>query len=138
MPPRYFPAFTTPVRGHRFAGRPPGDVRLEGLDAVELVREPHNPSDPRAVAVWGTSASVRWRIGYLERAVARRLAPRLDAGEVLEATPAGWLPEPGGRWSRPAVRVAAGTGASGAEHGLHGQQGIGRQHPFDDRVVEPA
>lgn len=142
MEARYFPPFTTPVRGHRFAGAPPGGHGLEHVREVALVREPQNPRDSRAVAVWARTPSGGWRIGYLERAVARRLAPRLDAGQALRASAAGWLPEPGGRWLRPAVRVAAPghlrPSASAAEDRLDGQQRPGRQEALDEGVVDAA
>lgn len=97
--------FRTPVRGFSFAAPPPGtDVPRPGA-AARLVREPANPRDPLAVAVW-TTDGVPWRIGYLDRAVAARLAPRLDAGQRFLAELAGWVEAPGAVWHRPLVRVA--------------------------------
>lgn len=95
-------AFRTPVRGHAFAAPPPGGSAPEsGVQAV-LAREPANPADPLAVAVWATpGAGQRWRIGYLDRGVAARLAPRLDAGARVRARLDGWSEEPDGRWRRP-------------------------------------
>lgn len=131
------PTFTTPVRGHRFAGAPPEGRPL--ADAVaqrrpaRLVREPANPADRHAVAVWVAAPSTGWwRIGYLERAVAIRLAPRLDAGEHFEVTIAGWVAEPQGRWERPLVRVSA------AEDRLDGHEAAGRQDALDHGVVQAA
>lgn len=95
-------AFRTPVRGYAFASPPPGGERpASGLPA-ELAREPDNPADPLAVAVWALPASGgRWRIGYLDRGVAARVAPRLDAGRRVRAQLDGWSTEPEGRWRRP-------------------------------------
>ncbi len=142
MPPAWFPPFTTPVRGHRYAGRPPGITGLRDLEALRLVREADNPRDPLAVAVWGRAGEVRWRIGYLERAVARRLAPRMDRGLALDVTPAGWLPEPAGRWQRPAVRIAIAAGgaapSSAPEDRLHGHERPGREQALHDGVVDAA
>ncbi len=128
-----FPAFTTPVRGHAFAGRPPGMVRRlhPGTPAV-LVREADNPKDANAVGVWIRGRPGHWRIGYLERAVAIRLAPRLDRGVAMRAELGGWIPDPSGRWQRPTVRISA------AEDGLHGHQGSRRQEPLDDCVIDAA
>lgn len=98
-------AFRTPVRGHAFAARPPGAPAPHPGQVVQLRREPDNPADPLAVGVW-TDA---WRIGYLDRQVAARLAPRLDAGLRVEARVDGWVAEPGGRWRRPMVRLQPGT-----------------------------
>jgi hypothetical protein len=50
-----------------------------------------------------------WRLGYLDRVVAARVAPRLDEGAPIEVTVEGLVPEPDGRWQRPVVRVAVGA-----------------------------
>jgi hypothetical protein len=97
--------FRTPVRGHGFAARPPATPAPSAGAAAELVREPDNPADPLAVAVW-TIGERPWRLGYLDRAVAARLAPRIDAGQRFRAELAGWVDAPGGRWRRPLLRVA--------------------------------
>lgn len=116
-----FLPFLTPVRGHAFAGAPPGPAApIHHGAAARLHREPDNPADPLAVAVWATGTGTPWRIGYLERAVAARVTPRLDAGATITATLAGWWDEPHGRWARPVValqpdhaaRVAPSTAAS--------------------------
>ena len=98
--------FRTPVRGHAVAGVPEAAGTVEPGQAASLVREPGNPADPLAVAVWVDAADGRpWRIGYLDRLVAGRLAPRLDAGTSIQAEIDGWVPEPDGRWRRPLLRV---------------------------------
>lgn len=103
---RAFLPFLTPVRGHAFACAPPGKAApVHHGAAARLVREPDNPADPLAVAVWATEAGTPWRIGYLERAVAARVAPRLDDGATVTATLAGWWDEPTGRWTRPVVAL---------------------------------
>jgi hypothetical protein len=97
-------AFRTPVRGYAFAAPPPGGVPPESGVAAELAREPDNPADPLAVAVWASpERGARWRIGYLDRGVAARVAPRLDAGTRVRAQLDGWSTEPQGRWRRPLV-----------------------------------
>ncbi len=98
-------AFRTPVRGHAFAGHPSGAASLRGGEAASLVREPANPADPLAVAVWVDAGGTPWRVGYLDRGVAARLAPRLDRGARLSARIDGWVTEPDGRWHRPLVLV---------------------------------
>lgn len=98
-------AFRTPVRGHAFAARPDDQDVLRPGEPVQLRREADNPADPMAVALWRD----HWRIGYLDRQVAARLAPRLDAGLRVEARIDGWVAEPGGRWRRPMVLVQPGT-----------------------------
>lgn len=118
---RGFLPFLTPVRGHAFASSPPGPAApVHHGAAARLAREPQNPADPLAVAVWATGRGTPWRIGYLERAVAARVAPRLDGGATVTATLAGWWDEPEGRWVRPVValqpddvpRMAASTPSS--------------------------
>jgi hypothetical protein len=72
-----------------------------------LRREPGNPADEWAVAVWSEGGGVPWRVGYLDRGVAARLGPRLDAaGGRLPAAFAGWTAAAGG-WQRPLVRVGS-------------------------------
>ena len=99
--------FHTPVRGHSFAALPPGGVTgLEADTPVALRREPGNPADPLAIGVWLVDADgPRWRLGYLDRTVAARLAPRMDAGAEVEGVLHGWVDEPEGRWRRPLVRL---------------------------------
>jgi hypothetical protein len=103
------PDFHTPVRGYAFAAVPP--PRSAVLDAgtpVALIREPENPADPLAVGVWLLErGEPRWRLGYLDRTVASRIAPRLDAGAELEAVLDGWVEEPDGRWRRPLLHLRA-------------------------------
>lgn len=106
-PRRTFLPFLTPVRGHAFASPPPDAAApVRHGAAARLRREPDNPADPLAVAVWAIgSDGGAWRIGYLERAVAARVAPRLDDGVEVAATLAGWWDEPRGRWRRPVVAL---------------------------------
>jgi hypothetical protein len=101
------PSFHTPVRGYAFAAvPPPAAAVLEPGTEVLLLREPGNPADPMAVAVWLTVADrPTWRLGYLDRTVASRLAPRLDAGAQVRAELDGWVEEPNGRWRRPLLHL---------------------------------
>jgi len=101
--------FRTPVRGHAFAGPAPEEALAVGR-AVELLREPANPADPLAIAVWSEDdAGRRWRLGYLDRTVAATLAPRLDDGTRITGVLDGWIEEPDGRWERPLVRLEVPT-----------------------------
>lgn len=104
--------FSTAVRGHAFAAPPPGAQKLSPGAPLKLCREPANPADPYAVAVWTVAGDAeQWRIGYLDRLVAARLAGELDRGTVRRAWVQGWLAEPAGRWQRPMIRI--GEAASG-------------------------
>ena len=97
--------FRTPLRGHAFAGPVPDEALTPGR-AVSLVREPDNPADTHAVAVWVSDDQQRsWRVGYLDRTVAARIAPSIDGGRAVTAVLEGWIEEPGGRWERPMIRV---------------------------------
>lgn len=99
-------AFRTPVRGHAFAPMPADPAAVAAEAPVRFRREPTNPADPLAVAVWTEGGDgVPWRMGYLDRAVAARVAPRLDAGLEVEGRLDGWIPEPRGRWLRPLLRL---------------------------------
>lgn len=102
--PAQVPTFRTPVRGHAFAARPPGVAGPQVGVATQLVREPDNPRDRFAVAVWADGTRP-WRLGYLDRAVAARLAPRMDAGQRFAAEVDGWVDAPGGAWRRPLLRI---------------------------------
>lgn len=118
------PEFRTPVRGYAFAAVPP--PRRAVLDAgtpVVLLREPDNPADPLAVGVWLVEGGrPRWRLGYLDRTVASRIAPRLDAGATIDAVLDGWVEEPDGRWRRPLLRLrpTAGDAEDGADVAAEG------------------
>lgn len=96
-------AFRTPVRGYAFASRPPDAPEPVPGQLARLVREPANPADPLAVAVWVEGDGPGWRIGYLDRGVSARVAPRLDRGLRIDARVDGWVPEPDGRWRRPVL-----------------------------------
>jgi hypothetical protein len=95
--------FRTPVRGHAFAARPPGVQAPHPGQVARLEREPDNPADRLAVAVWAEHDGAWWRVGYLDRGVAARIAPRLDRGLRVDARVDGWVAEPRGRWRRPVV-----------------------------------
>lgn len=101
------PDFHTPVRGYAFAAVPPPRTAvLDPGTPVVLLREPDNPADPLAVGVWLVEdGRPRWRLGYLDRTVASRIAPRLDAGEQVDAVLDGWVEEPDGRWRRPLLHL---------------------------------
>jgi hypothetical protein len=101
------PAFHTPVRGYAFAAVPPPSTAvLEPGTRVALLREPENTADRYAVGVWLLEGGrPRWRLGYLDRTVAARIAPRLDDGAEVDAVLDGWVEEPGGRWRRPLLHL---------------------------------
>jgi hypothetical protein len=101
------PSFRTPVRGHAFAPRREDTPAPVPGESAELVPEPANPADPQAIAVWAGHGDQRRRIGYLDRHVAARVAPRLRQGLVLSARVDGWTHEPEGRWQRPIVLLIA-------------------------------
>jgi hypothetical protein len=122
-------AFHTPVRGYAFAAvPPPRSAVLEPGTPVMLIREPHNPADELAVGVWLIEADrPRWRLGYLDRTVASRIAPRLDAGVSVQAVLDGWVEEPDGRWRRPLLHLRPGPDADVAAEGPGvGDPGYGR------------
>jgi hypothetical protein len=118
-------AFRTPLRGHAFAAAPPGAAPVGPELRARAVREPDNPADPLAVAVWAAprdGGGPPWRLGYLDRVVAARLAPRLDGGAPIAVAIEGLVPEPEGRWQRPVVRVEVGVPlARGGAAGLWGR-----------------
>ena len=130
--------FRTPLRGHAFAGPVPVEALGPGRP-VSLVREPENPADAHAVAVWVSDDEQRsWRVGYLDRTVAARIAPLIDAGTVVTAVLEGWIEEPGGRWERPLVRleVAAADGGPGGGESVRATV-WGRPPGVRRRAVDP-
>jgi hypothetical protein len=132
--------FRTPLRGHAFAGPTPPEALEPGRPAT-VTREPGNPADPLAIAVWVEDAEGRrWRVGYLDRTVAARLAPRIDGGAEVRAVLDGWLAEPGGRWERPLLRLDITAGPAERDRSsetLHAEV-WGRPPGFRRRRVDPA
>lgn len=122
------PPFHTPVRGYAYAAvPPPAAAVLEPGTEVLLLREPGNPADPMAIAVWLTVAErPTWRLGYLDRTVASRLAPRLDAGAQVRAALDGWVEEPNGRWRRPLIHLELQAPEQAEGGRLRGPVGRGR------------
>lgn len=98
--------FRTPVRGYRFAARPPGADHPHAGRRVLLHHERGHPVDEWAVAIWTRSEDgIPWRIGYLERSVAARIGPRVRRGDRITGEIVGWMTEPDGRWRRPVIEV---------------------------------
>ena len=58
-------------------------ARCVPWEALELRREPGNPRDPRAIAVYSCRGV---QLGYLSRENAEWIAPRLDRGAAAEAS----------------------------------------------------
>lgn len=121
--------FRTPVRGHAFASRPGSVPDPQPGQPALLLREPGNPADALAVAVWVEDGTVPWRIGYLDRGVSARIAPRLDRGQQFTAWLDGWIAEPEGRWRRPLLLLRADPASAPADPvptDLHLPAGWGR------------
>jgi len=74
----------TRVVGVSFDNRQSVVALLSEGERVSLIREPDNPFDPNAIKV------IRWdrqQIGYLDRELAKILAPRMDYyGRPIKAT----------------------------------------------------
>ncbi|HEV3156017.1 MAG TPA: helicase-related protein [Candidatus Baltobacteraceae bacterium] len=75
-------SFFTKVVGVSFEGRQARLGTLRSGDVVELVRQPENPADSQAIAVFFGVL----QLGFLRRQIAARLAPKIDAGEGYRAT----------------------------------------------------
>ena len=75
-------------KGERFANTG-GSSRQDELarclpgEAIRLEREPRNPRDPMAVALYSSRAV---QVGYLGREHAEWLAPLIDAGQSIKAS----------------------------------------------------
>jgi hypothetical protein len=78
-----FTSFNTKLAGVSF-GNCQNSINKWGYRDIgyfSLEREPDNPHDPNAVSVWFLND----RLGYLQKPVAEKLAPALDAGRHFEA-----------------------------------------------------
>ncbi len=74
-------SFYTKIVGVSFEGRQDRARGLTAGESLELVREPHNAHDPNAIAVrYGNL-----QLGYLQRGMAKWLAPNIDGGERYTA-----------------------------------------------------
>lgn len=83
-----------PLAGMQYRVTPTTSEEMQRLAPIKakLVREPDNHYDENAIAVvLLEKPEQNMHVGYLPRAVARLLAPRLDRGEI-EVTEA-WLLE---------------------------------------------
>ena len=71
----------SPVAGFQYHDGETVWPRLSAGDSLRLLREPDNPHDRRAVAVyWGTS-----KLGYVPRAANTAVSQMMDRGERLAA-----------------------------------------------------
>ena len=69
------------IMGMRYEGREQKAIDIAQREAVQLAREYVNEYDPNAIQVLYKGN----HIGYLERSVARLLAPEMDAGLQFQA-----------------------------------------------------
>lgn len=79
----------TNVAGVTFEGRQAILALYRGSErlSAELKRQPNNPFDPNAIRVnIDVTNPQTLHVGYVPRALAARLAPRMDGGDVLLVT----------------------------------------------------
>ena len=74
-------AFNTKLAGVSFEGRQDMIAGLRPGHALDLRREPDNEFDPNAIGAWYGS----FKLGFIKKEIARRLAPNIDAGERYTA-----------------------------------------------------
>lgn len=60
-------------------------AKMSQFDQVELVRNPDDEHDGNAVMVIARVEGTRIQIGHLDRDLAAKVAPRVDAGETWQA-----------------------------------------------------
>ena len=80
--------FHTKIVGVTFEGRQRFVVRLRRGEQLKLVRQPNNPYDPNAIAVFDSQGN---QLGYIRRELAAEMAYKMDRGiqytaEVTEVT----------------------------------------------------
>lgn len=90
------------VAGYRFHDGPRIEGRLREGERVILVREPGNPHDPRAVAVWHPSGM---KLGYIPKRFNFAPAELLDEGVALEVELAAVATPPAPPWERLRIRI---------------------------------
>jgi hypothetical protein len=69
----------------RFHGEALASDAAEPGSPLELRRDPGNPHDPNAIAVYLCPAHPGAQVGWVPRAVAEEIAPAIDAGEPYAA-----------------------------------------------------
>jgi len=75
--------FYTKAVGVTFEGRQSTLAILNRGERLSLAREPQNPHDPNAIALFTNEGQ---QVGYLKRELARHLAPLIDSGVEYEAS----------------------------------------------------
>ncbi|MGN0037953.1 MAG: single-stranded-DNA-specific exonuclease RecJ [Coriobacteriales bacterium] len=96
------PSFNTKVVGVTFENRQDALESLEAGVELALVRQPGNEFDPNAIAVQLLDGT---QLGYLNRALAARLAPVMDAGEAYSAAVSAVTGGPGEQGAQQELRV---------------------------------
>ena len=92
----------SPVAGFQYHDGETVWPRLSTGDSLRLLREPDNPYDGQAVAVyWGEA-----KLGYVPRAANTAVAQMMDRGELLSARVAR-LRESQDPWKRVGISIAA-------------------------------
>ena len=78
-----FPSFQTKLAGVTFDNCQQSIIKWghQDIGYFSLVRESNNPHDPNAIGVW----FLHDRLGYLQKPVAEKLAPVMDADTKLTA-----------------------------------------------------
>ncbi len=76
-------SFYTKVAGVTFEGRQEWLPSVRTGQPLHLVRQPSNPYDPHAIAIFTTEGQ---QLGFLSARIAGRLAPSIDAGMRYTAT----------------------------------------------------
>jgi hypothetical protein len=75
----------TKVVGVTFDNRQPVIQNINTMvDEIVTIREPDNPHDPNAIGVYvKKSTGETFSVGYINRGLAAKLAPKIDAGKQL-------------------------------------------------------
>ena len=76
-------SFHTKLAGVSFEGRQQVVERLAAGDLLRLVRQPENPFDTNAIALFDLTGA---QVGFFNKKLAAALAPEIDGGLVFEVT----------------------------------------------------
>lgn len=75
--------FSTRLAGVSYEGRQEHVEKMTKQTPLLLKREPRNPYDSNAIAVFACFPNEEQKIGYIPKEIAKEMAEKMDAGEFV-------------------------------------------------------